>query len=80
VADLTTPASVVYTKMYRVAPSSTELSKLVEFDNTQYTFGKSIGVQDAIVYVLSGARTGVGRILRHWFHGFQKHLGPWSDP
>jgi hypothetical protein len=51
VVDLTTPASITYTKMYGVAPSSGELSNLVQFDNTQYSFGTSIGVQDPIVYV-----------------------------
>jgi V8-like Glu-specific endopeptidase len=51
VVDLTTPAVITYQKMYGTAPSVAETSNLTHFDNIQYAYAKSIGVQDPLVYV-----------------------------
>jgi hemolysin type calcium-binding protein len=51
--DLTTPALTTYQKMYGVAPSSAELSVLVQFNSAQCAYGVQIQVQDPTVYVYS---------------------------
>ena len=49
--NVAVPAQTTYQKMYGVAPSSTELFILKQFDAAQSIYGQSIGVQDPALYM-----------------------------
>jgi hypothetical protein len=74
------PATSTYEKMYGVAPSATELAKLIQFDSTQYAYGQSIGVQDPLVYVYQALGQALAEASDTGSTAFKTHWGPSAMP
>ena len=70
------PALSTYQKMYGAIPNSSELSNLVQFDNAQYSYGHSIGVQDPIVYVYQALGQALSEGSNNGSTAFKSSFGP----
>ena len=78
--DLTTPALTTYQKMYGVAPSSAELSVLVQFNSAQFAYGVQIQTQDPIVYVYSALGQALAEASDTGSTAFKSTWGPIAIP